>query len=333
MSVLVTGAGLVGSQVASKLVTKDETAVLYDVAPRLDYLTTVLDLSRVKVVVGDILDMARLVDTIKSNNVDRIIHTAAFLSDFMTMLNRPYQGFKINLLGTATVLEAARIMGVKKVILSSSSAVYMTMLGTPEDKIYREDFPMKPVTTWLPWTTGATYSVAKVGSEGLGLIYSEAYGVDCVALRYTYLFGPWRGSAAGTGGRMMDKLVRSGVFGKPVVIDPSLTAAGEFLYSKDAAEANIAACFAEKLPRRAYNISMAKPYEFKEVLDTVRKVFPNIKIKTKDIPKAGVTGFPPAGYRFDISNAQRDLGYKPYDLERAIRDFADWVKRNESPGS
>lgn len=329
MSVLVTGAGMVASQVAAKLTARGETAVIYDLSPRLDYLATVLDLKRVEVVVGDILDMARLVETIRSRGVRRIIHTAGWLTEAGIMAERPYHLLRVNLLGTANVLEAARIMGVQRVVISSSGAVYMNAAGRPENRAYSEDFSMtalSPVTV----APGGLYALTKLAGEHLGLIYSKSYGVEFAAVRYSAVFGPLRGKAAGTAGRMIDRLVRGGVSGKPVKIDSSIASGGELIYSKDAAESNILACFAAKLPAKVYNISMAKPYGAKEIVETAKEVFPGLEIDTREIPGTS-PAFPAAGYSFDISSAQRELGFKPLDLKEAMRDFAEWVRRNESP--
>jgi len=296
MSVMVTGAGMVASQVAAKLVERGESVVIYDLSPRLDYLETVLDLNRVEIVIGDITEIARLVETIRSKNVTRIIHTAGWLTEAPVMAARPYHMFRVNLLGTANVLEASRIMGVERVVISSSGATYMYLTELPEDGAYKEDFPSKalPTVTRAP---GGLYALTKLAGEHMGLIYDTSYGVEFAAVRYSAVYGPLRSNAAGTAGRMIDRLVRGGVFGKPVVIDSSIASGGEIIYSKDAAESNILACFADKLSQKVYNISMARPYDPHEIIDTARQVFPDIKIDVRDVPKPGPQ-FPAKGYRF-----------------------------------
>jgi nucleoside-diphosphate-sugar epimerase len=331
MSTLVTGAGMVAAQVAGKLVERGESTVLYDLNPHTDFLSTVLDLEQVEIVVGDILDMSRLVETIKSKNIKRIIHTAGWLTEPSVMTARPYYMLKVNLLGTATILEAARILGLERVIFSSSGAVYMNASSQPEDGTYDEDFPMQSLS-FVAQAPGGLYALTKSASEHLGLIYSKSYGVEFAVVRYSAVFGPLRGKAAGTAGRLIDRLVRGGVFNKPVIIDSLVASGGELVYSKDAAEANILACFTENLSKKVYNISMAKPYDFLEIIDTAKDVFPYIEIDARDIPTT-LPQFPAKGCSFDISSAQQELGFKPYDLKEAMKDFAKWVTLNESPDS
>jgi nucleoside-diphosphate-sugar epimerase len=117
-----------------------------------------------------------------------------------------------------------------------------------------------------------------------------------------------------------------------VVIDSSIASGGEIIYSKDAAESNVLACFADKLSQKVYNISMARPYDPHEIIETAREVFPDITINVRDVPEPGPQ-FPTKGYSFDITAAQQELGFKPRDLKEAMSDFAEWVRRSESPGS
>ena len=81
MAVLVTGAGLVGSQIAQMLVEMGERPILFDVAPPMDNLRRIVDLSRVKLIKGDILEPFELMKVIKEEGVDRLIHTARLTSE------------------------------------------------------------------------------------------------------------------------------------------------------------------------------------------------------------------------------------------------------------
>jgi nucleoside-diphosphate-sugar epimerase len=329
MSIMVTGAGMVASQVASKLVERGEHTVLYDLNPRLDYLETILDIDQIEIVSGDILDMARLVEIVRLHNIKQIIHTAGWLTESQFMLSRPYYMLRIKLLGTATVLEAARIMGIERVILSSSGAVYISSLGTNESGAFEEDFPTKaiPPITQAP---AALYALTKIAGEHLGLIYEKSYGIEFAALRYSSVFGPLRGQAAGTAGRLINRLVRGGVFGNQVILDSTVASGGELIYSRDAATANVLACFSQKLDKKIYNISMVKTYDFQDIVEVAKKVFPHSKIELKDIPEVSPR-FPAKGSSFDISCAQKELGFKPLNLEEAMQDFANWVRLHESP--
>jgi nucleoside-diphosphate-sugar epimerase len=79
MTVLVTGAGLLGLQVAAKLVEKGEKAILYDIAYDLESLPTIADMEKITTVTGDLVDLPLLIDVIEGEAVKRIIHTASLL--------------------------------------------------------------------------------------------------------------------------------------------------------------------------------------------------------------------------------------------------------------
>src|SRR3972149_8965802 len=108
MTILITGAGIVGTLAARKLVDMGERPILYEIAPQMANIASYVDIKRVRLIRGDILDLPDLLRAIKSEGVDRIIHTASFLTT--AVRERPYAGAKTNLLGTMNILEAARLM-------------------------------------------------------------------------------------------------------------------------------------------------------------------------------------------------------------------------------
>ena len=75
MTVLVTGAGMIGAQVAAQLIDRGEVPVLFDVAPPMKFLETVLDLNKVKIIRGDLLNMPEILRVVKEEGIDRIIHS------------------------------------------------------------------------------------------------------------------------------------------------------------------------------------------------------------------------------------------------------------------
>jgi len=323
MAVLITGAGLVGAQVAAKLIERGETPILYDIAYDSKFMSATVDTSRVKTIVGDLLDLPFLIDTIKRENVDRIIHTASLLD--RTVRARPYSGVKVNIIGTLNVLEAAKLTDVKRVVFTSTQMVRTGAWDSTSEP--HEDFTMKCLSQ-MPRTI---YGVTKLTAEYLGLSYHKFYGVDFAALRLGSLFGPWFGTPSGRPSRFADMFVKNAAFGKPIIIDdPANTYSGvqNFVYSKDVAKACVLACFADELISRVYNISGDRSYTFEEVVDVTKRAFPEVEIRVKEISKTGWDYSPAVRLTLDISKAQNELGYQPdYDLERAFRDYGDWLRR------
>lgn len=330
MTTLITGAGIVGTLAAKKLVDMGERPVLYEIAPQMANIESYLDINKVKLIRGDILDLADLLRAIKSEGVDRIIHTASFLT--AGVRERPYAGAKTNLLGTMTVLEAARLVDIRRVVFCSSNTVQMGTYWQPSPVPYVEDFPM----TAIGGRPRSVYAMLKLACEWIGLDYSERFGVDFVATRFSGVFGPWKGVPSGLPTRMMKEFIEKPLMGKSVYIDdPMLTWSGleELVYAKDAAASTVLACYAKNPSSRIYNVTMGRAYTFDELLKVVKKRFPGIKVEITKISPGSAGGYPyKRDQPTDISRTRAELGYEPeFDtFEKAIEDYAEWMRVNGS---
>ncbi|MDP2662961.1 MAG: NAD-dependent epimerase/dehydratase family protein, partial [Dehalococcoidia bacterium] len=221
MTVLITGAGLVGTLAAKRLVERGERPVLYEVAPQMDNIRRHIDPSTVDLVRGDILDLPDLLRTVRDEKIDRIIHTAGLLT--AGARERPYTAGKVNLLGTMNILETARLTDAKRVVFCSSATVYMRTFATGATEPFSEDFTMKALSGRPP----GVYAALKLTSEWLGLDYCDLYGVDFVTTRFAGVFGPWKGVPGGLPGRLMSALVENVALGRPAYVDdPVLTWGG-----------------------------------------------------------------------------------------------------------
>jgi nucleoside-diphosphate-sugar epimerase len=326
MAILVTGGGMVGSQIAAQLLERGEKFVIFDAAPPLHHLSTVVDLSKVKIVRGDLLSTPDLVLTIRKEGIDRIIHTAGML--LSGVRERPYDGINVNIMGTTSVLEAARIEGVKRVVFTSTGLVSFGAVAPTWPEPLDADFQMRMLTH----RPKAVYPVTKFACEYLGLCYHDLYGIDFVTVRLCSVYGPFLGLASSIPGRSIDQFIKPAVAGKKIVIeDPLLSFAGgsDYVYSKDTARACICACFADasQIKSRVYTITSGQFVTFQDLIDTIRKIFPKVEIELKHVSKTGSAGFAYPSYNpKDISPSRDEIGYVPeYPLERALRDYAEWL--------
>ena len=330
MAILITGAGLVGSYAAARLVEMGERPVLYDVAPSSENLRRVQGLEKVEVIRGDILDFPDLARVIADKDVDRIIHTAAFLT--AGARQRPYAAIKVNILGTANVLEAARVFGIARVVFTSSATVYYGSYSHPEEKAQEEDFTLRAITQ----RPLGVYPTTKLAGEHLGLSYRDLYGVDFVAVRFAGVFGPWSGPVAGLPGMALKELAERPMREKVVRIGRNLVWPGkeEFLYMKDAAQSTVLACLLPKMdpaksPVPVYNVSMGREYEFEEVLEVLQEVYPQARFEVVEGEEASAGGYPSIPKRpMDLSRSSAELGYQPrYRMEDALLDYRRWLER------
>jgi UDP-glucose 4-epimerase len=333
MTTMITGVGAIGAHVAARLQEMGEALVLYDLSPRPDFLRTVMNIDRAKLVVGDVNDIELLKATIEREKVDRIIHLAGLLT--RQLKDRPYAGIQLNVLGTGSVLEAARLTQVKRVVFASTRGVNQIAIAPQSGELLDEDFTMKVLSN-RPRTM---YELSKLTGEYLGLLYNDSYGVDFAALRLGGGFGPTPEMPSGLTGGVLRALVYNAALGKAITIDdPSLSYAGhhEFIYFKDDAEAIVLACFKKDLKKRVYNIRMSETYEYLEVVDIVRRIFPTVSITIKALSSGSMSpGHAPRDDFADTAAARDELGWEPkYDLESGIRDWAKWIRATQgSAGS
>ena len=323
MTTLVTGAGLIGSYVSKQLVDLGEKPVLYDLAPRTDCVSDVVKIDKIKLVKGNILDFAQLLEVIKKEKIDRIIHTAAMLN-IPGRIQSPYMGVKANVEGTLNILEIARILDIERVVFSSSAVIYFGAVS-PKEGTYKEDFPLMT----LSGRPMSIYATTKLSGEFLGLNYADTYGLDFVAVRYAAAFGPWRCPHAPQI-KLMRELVEKPLMGKSAIIKEDYTWSGyqEFVYIKDAARGTVLASNAKNPKTRVYNIGMGKTTKIEEIINIVKKLIPQARIEVQGISK-GIFGLPylAESKPLDLAKAQEELCYFPeYDMERAIKDYVSWTK-------
>ena len=123
MTTLVIGSGLIGSQVARILAERGEKPVLMDHAAQPHAIGQIVDLGKVTLIAGDVLRPLSVVDAICSNGITKIVHTAANPLLTLGAQKEPHAAINLNIMGTTNVLEAARVTGLKRVVVSSSSVL------------------------------------------------------------------------------------------------------------------------------------------------------------------------------------------------------------------
>lgn len=327
MATLITGGtGMVGSYVARAMIDRGEVPVLLDRAP--DEKQTQDIRGKARIVRGDVLDLLGLVRLIRKENIDRIVHTAGALAVAAT--EDPLAAVRVNVEGGTNILEAAKLMGVRRVVFTSTRLVYDCTRKVTEP--IREDF--------AKGTNGlyGVYASTKLACEHLGQNYAELYGIEFAAVRFARVFGPgyWNAEATpNTGARALKDVIENTLAGKPITIQRPRSKWDDWLYVKDAAQAVDRACTTTTLRHHAYNIGPGRMYEFDEVLRTVGRHLPGMQVTVVEpdaAPKEGARHRPPMPIpiEMDISRAREDLGYEPrYLLDAAIPDFVETVKRLE----
>lgn len=168
MRVLVTGgAGYVGSTTAESLVNAGHRVTVLDSLFRGHRAAVPPDARLVEADVGDAYVVERV---LRDDGIEAVLHCAA-LAQVGESVADPALYFRVNLASGLVLLDAMRAAAVRRIVFSSSAAVYGTPQATPID----EEHPMRPVNP---------YGETKRAFEGALDWYSQAYGLAAVSLRY-----------------------------------------------------------------------------------------------------------------------------------------------------
>ena len=167
MNVLVTGgAGYVGSHAAKLLASEGHEIWVYDnlvfghraaVAPG-------------RLIEGDLLDRGKVEAVLREQRIDAVMHFAAFAYVGESVTD-PAKYYHNNVVGTLSLMEAMRAVGVSRIVFSSTCATY----GEPEQVPIRESQPQRPINP---------YGFTKLVIEHALADYAHAYGWGYAALRY-----------------------------------------------------------------------------------------------------------------------------------------------------
>lgn len=175
--------GCIGAWVARNLVQAGARVTAFDLSEdrhRLELIMTPAEIAQIAFVRGDITDTTAVSTAVTQSNPTHLIHLAALQVPFCRA--NPPLGAAVNVTGTVNIFEAAKQVGLEKVVYASSVAVY----GRKEQystRLLPHDAPLYPQTL---------YGVTKQANEGTARIYWQDAGVASVGLRPYTVYGPGR---------------------------------------------------------------------------------------------------------------------------------------------
>jgi UDP-glucose 4-epimerase len=319
MAVLVTGGmGAIGSFVTRRLVEIGVEPVVY--ARHKD--TTLLSDMEQKVIFveGDILDLEKLVQAIKTYAVDRVIHASAIVPGALT----PAMAIRVNAEGTATVLEAALRCNIKRVVYTSAKGVYNEATGSHGHPVYEpinEDWPADANMGW--------YGLTKLFGERVGFQYHQEHGIDFIALRFSSTYGPGKLLKHGATSPMSvhGRMIEHAMLGKPFRHPQGTAQKDDFIYNKDTAHGIVLACFADNVKHRIFNIGSGVGATLVDLANAVRKIYPDADIQIGpglDFFNIGNNVYSV----YDVTRAKEELGFVPqYTLDDGVRDYVEMMRR------
>jgi UDP-glucose 4-epimerase len=297
MRFLVTGgAGFLGAALANHLVRGDhQVRVLDDLsAGNRDRLH-----ERVLFTRGDVADRPKLWMLLQ--DVDCVYHLAARVQVPESILY-PREYNEVNVGGTVSVMEAMRDAGVRRVVFTSSGAVY----GEQAEQPVREDQIPNPQSPYAVSKLAAEYYVRTIGA---------LWGIETVILRVFNAYGPGQNLPA-SHPPAVPRFLRQALGGGSLVVFGGGEQTRDFVYMDDVVEALAAAATASDVDRRTVNVGTGRATSINGLVALVGEVAGReLEVLHSPAESGGVSRL-----CADISIARRLLEYEPrIDLAEGLR--------------
>ena len=301
MRVAITGGcGFVGSHVVDHLVAAGHDVMVIDkhkewVNASAEYL------------VSDVFDDRALESALDGR--DMVFHLAGG-ADVNEVTARPVDAVRLNVEGTAHVLDAARRHGCRRVILASTVWVYGATAG------YGERTEDSPVELRL---TGHLYVATKLSAEMLMHSYLEMYGQEFTILRYGIPYGPRMRDAL-----VVARFVRAARKGEPITIAGTGEQQRNFVYVEDLADAHVLT-LGDGAANQTLALEGDTPVSVAEIAETVQSLVRQVPVRYVNGRAADYAGV-------SVSNrlAKEVLNWSPTTpLAEGIRRYLAWLDKED----
>jgi dTDP-glucose 4,6-dehydratase len=315
MRLLVTGgAGFIGSNFVRHWVgahPDDEVMVL----DALTYAATMSSLEgvleRVRFVEADICDLDGVGSALRQGGIDVVVHFAAESHNSLAVLE-PGRFFRTNVVGTQTLLEAARQVNVARFHHVSTCEVYGDLDPDSAER-FSEDAPLRPNTP---------YSASKAGAELAVRAYHRTYGMPVTVTNCCNNYGPYQFPE-----KLISLFVTNALDGKPLPMYASSWHKREWLHVSDHCRA-IEAVLERGQIGETYHVGSGHEASIEEVADLVLAATgrpPSLKTVVPDRPAHD------RRYLLDSSKIRRQLGWEPQvRFEDGLSATAAWYAEHRS---
>lgn len=249
------GAGFIGSHLVEALLARGDTVRVLDNLSS-GYLANLAAVrEEIDFIRGDVRDQAAVQTAVQG--IDIIFHLAAMVSVPQSMAE-PLDAESINAAGTLNLLYAANNAGVRRLVLSSTCAVY-------------GDEPTLPKTETMRPEPKSPYAVAKLAAEHYCQVFNESFDLQTVVLRYFNVFGPRQDPSSAYSGVIsifVGKLSRG--------VAPTIFGSGQqtrdFVFVADVARANLLAAAVEQAAGYVFNIGTGHAVSVNQLFDTLAHI-------------------------------------------------------------
>ncbi|MEK7376438.1 MAG: NAD-dependent 4,6-dehydratase LegB [Candidatus Margulisiibacteriota bacterium] len=314
--VLVTGSdGFIGSHLVEAL-QKEGADVrafcFYNSFGSRGWLDTIASekISKIDFFMGDVRDPNGVRETMK--DIDVVFHLAALIAVPFSY-HSPDSYVDTNIKGTLNILQAAKALGTKKILITSTSEVYGTSLYVPID----EKHPKQPQSP---------YSATKIAADCLAESFYRSFNLPVTIVRPFNTYGPRQSARA-----IIPTIITQALSGKKEIKLGSLYPTRDLLYVKDTVSGFIEIAKCDHLEGQHINIATGSEIQVKKLAEMIIKMTGS---KSK-------IAYDPKRVRPDKSEVERLLGSRKkitkltgwapeYTMERGIKETIDWFSDPEN---
>jgi UDP-glucose 4-epimerase len=297
MRVAVTGGcGFIGSHVVDQLAAAGHDVVVIDVAqqwrnPAAEYRA------------ADLFDTGELAAALEG--AQAIFHLAG-AADVNDVAADPVAAVRLNVEGTARILDSARSGGVDRVLLASTVWVYGATVGLGERT---EAAPVDLAST------GHVYVATKLAAEMLAHSYWQMYGQQFTILRYGIPYGPRMRDAL-----VVARFVQAARRGEPITIAGTGEQQRNYVYVEDLADAHVRA-LAPAAAGQTLALEGGAPVSVREIADTVCDLIQPVPVQHVPARAADYQGAAISG-----SLAKELLDWAPVTpFGTGVRRYLEWL--------
>ncbi len=314
MKVLVTGAdGFIGSHLVEKLMEEGHDVrafVYYNSFNNWGWLDTFepSKLKDIEIFAGDVRDPNGVRESMKG--IDTVYHLAALIA-IPYSYHSPDAYVDTNIKGTLNVLQAARQLETRRVLVTSTSEVYGTAQYVPIDENH-------------PYQGQSPYSATKIGADRLAESFYRSFDLPVSIVRPFNTFGPRQSARA-----IIPTIITQLLAGKEEIHLGNLTPTRDFNYVKDTVAGFYAIAKSEKAIGQEINIASQQEISMGDLAnELIRQINPEAKIVCES-----------ERLRPEKSEVNRLLGAnskikeltdwkQKYTLEQGLAETIDFLKNN-----
>ncbi|MBF0504242.1 MAG: GDP-mannose 4,6-dehydratase [Candidatus Omnitrophica bacterium] len=310
--ILVTGAGgFIASHLVEKLVQKGykpRAFVHYNSSGSWGWLECSQYKNAIEVVSGDIRDFDVVQQAMR--DVDTVFHLAALIGIPYSYVS-PQAYVETNIKGSLNIFQAARDLGVSKVIHTSTSEIY----GTAEFVPIHEKHPVNPQSP---------YAASKSAADFLALSFFRSFDLPVVVVRPFNTYGPRQSARA-----VIPTIITQVLSGNRTIKLGALDPTRDLTYVEDTVDGFICAGMSDQGVGQIINLGSNSEISIRELAHLIAKLM-GVKITIKD-DKNRRRPIKSEVERLwaDNTKAKRILKWAPtYTLEKGLKETIEWFKKN-----